>query len=311
MSKLQSDNTDAVLGGQNPPPINAAVLGGIAGEERIGQKLSDRFGEIHHLFKFETARINNLGESIDRQQKHSYFFTEYLHNEIHLEMIFIPQGQFMMGSEDYYNEQPCHLVDIPAFHISKYPITQSQYRSIMGVNPSFFTGEDRLPVENVSWNDTKKFCHNLSEYTGKNYRLPSESEWEYICRAGTNTAYSFGDMLTAELANFGDGYIYKENLIRSYQRKTTPVGIFPANNFGAYDTHGNIWEWCEDLWHKNYHNAPGDRRIWESGETSSCRVLRGGSWLSDPWFCRSSSRSYLSPESKNNVVGFRVALLLE
>ncbi len=310
MSRANLTSTDAILGGKTPPPVDAAVLGGSAGVERFRQTLFDRFGEIHQLFRFETIGLNNAGEIISHQQRHSYLFTEYLQNEIALDMMLIPQGVFLMGSEDYYNEQPCHEVNLPDFHISKYPITQAQYRSVMDVNPSFFTTEERLPIENVSWNDAKKFCQNLSESTGKKYRLPSESEWEYACRAGTSTAYSCGGSLTERFANFGDGYLYKEDRNRQYHRKTTPVGSFPANNFGLYDTHGNIWEWCEDLWHRNYQGAPNNSRVWEGGETSSCRVLRGGSWLSDPWFCRSSNRSYLSPESKNNVVGFRVALLI-
>jgi formylglycine-generating enzyme required for sulfatase activity len=310
MLKPKPTDRDAILGGQSPPPVNAAVLGGSAGEERLRQKLFDRFGETYKLWRFDTLRLDNLGEIVSSQPRQCYVFAEQLQHDLSLEMTLIPQGSFMMGSEEYYNERPCHLVELSDFHISKYPITQAQYRAVMGVNPSFFAIDDRLPIENVSWNDAQKFCQNLSESTGKKYRLPTEAEWEYVCRAGTSTAFYCGDILTQQVANFGDGYIYRADVEHHYHRQTTPIGSFPGNNFGVYDTHGNVWEWCEDLWHRNYQGAPNHSRAWENGETSSCRVLRGGSWLSDPWFCRSSKRTYLSPESKSNVVGFRVALFL-
>jgi formylglycine-generating enzyme required for sulfatase activity len=300
---------DAVLGGQNPQLTCAVVLGGLAGTKQLQQKLLDRFGETHHLFSFEAINVDKNGNSISSQQKQNYFFSEYLSDDTLLEMVYVPSGAFIMGSEDYYNEQPPHLVNVSEFHVSKYPIAQSQYQALMGKNPSFFQGGDLLPVENVSWNDAQKFCQNLSDKTGNKYRLLSESEWEYACRAGTNTSFSYGDVITSQLANFSDGYIYREQSKTAYHRQTTVVGSFPANNFGLHDLHGNVWEWCQDTWHNNYQGSPPTSSIWESGD-SSCKVLRGGSWLSDAWFCRSTNRSFLSPESKNYSVGFRVAFSL-
>jgi formylglycine-generating enzyme required for sulfatase activity len=308
MSAPNPHESALVLGGQNPPPIDGAILGGLAGIEQTRKRLFDRFGEIYHPFRFETVKVDDNGEIIDREQKQSYFFTEQLNNDVLLEMVYIPAGSFVMGSEEYYNEQPPHLVDISEFQMGKYPITQRQYQAVMNINPSFFQEDDLLPVENVSWNNAQKFCETISHKTGKKYRLPSESEWEYACRARSATLFSCGNTITDRLANFSDGYIYREDSRDLYKRKTTPVGSYPANEIGLYDLHGNIWEWCQDRWHNNYQESPPDRRIWETGDSSNCRVLRGGSWLSDTWFCRSANRSYLSPESKNNSVSFRVVL---
>jgi formylglycine-generating enzyme required for sulfatase activity len=309
MAETSPTNIDAVLGGQNPPLTTAAVLGGLNRIEQLQQKLFDRFGEIHHLFSFETLGINKNGTITHSTHKQNYFFSKHLSDDIDIEMVYVPGGSFIMGSNDYYNEQPPHLVNISEFHVSKYPITQAQYQLVMGKNPAFFQGGDLLPVENISWNDAGQFCQNLSDRTGSKYRLLSESEWEYACRAGTNTPFLFGDAIAPRLANFSDGYIYREQSTTSYHRQTTAVGSFPANNFGLHDLHGNVWEWCQDLWHNNYQGSPTTGSVWDSGD-SSCRVLRGGSWLSDPWFCRSTNRSYLSPESKNYSVGFRVVFSL-
>ena len=182
--------------------------------------------------------------------------TIHLGNGITLELVRIPGGEFLMGSpegEGSDNEKPQHKVTVPEFWMGKYPVTQAQYSAVIGKNPSHFKGKN-LPVEQVNWNDAIEFCKRLSRKTGKSYRLPSEAEWEYACRAGTTTRYFFGDDLTQQQANFD------LNL-----GKTSPVGTYPANAFGLHDMHGNVWEWCQDYWHGNYDGAPMDGRAWTKG----------------------------------------------
>jgi formylglycine-generating enzyme required for sulfatase activity len=198
-----------------------------------------------------------------------------------------------MGSpngEGHDDEHPQRFVTVPSFQMGKYPVTQAQYEVVMDKNPSYFNGSE-LPVERVSWNDAVEFCEKLSQLTGMVYRLPTEAEWEYACRAGTTTRYSFGDKLTQDQANFDSD-------------KTSPVGSYPPNNFGLYDMHGNVWEWCQDVWHDNYEDAPTDGSAWMG--CSKYRLLRGGSWGNLPRSCRSASRSDSYPVYRYDFLGFRV-----
>jgi len=237
----------------------------------------------------------NITKSITREAKD---FVEDLGNGITLTMVQIPGGTFIMGSPEgeagrYKNETPQRQVKVPGFFMGKYEITQAQYQAIMGNNPSKFKGEKR-PVEQVSWNDAVEFCQKLSQKTGKTYRLPSEAEWEYACRAGTKTPFYFGETITTELANFGG-------------KETKPVGSFPPNAFGLYDMHGNVWEWCQDYWHDNYYNgAPTDGSAWLTGGDNTSRLLRGGSWLTILWRCRCAYRTNDSLTKRGNFIGFRV-----
>ncbi|MTJ32216.1 bifunctional serine/threonine-protein kinase/formylglycine-generating enzyme family protein [Aphanizomenon sp. UHCC 0183] len=236
-------------------------------------------------------------------------FTEDLGKGVKLEMIAIPGGTFLMGSpeneaERLSYESPQHQVTVPSFFIGKYQLTQAQYQAIMGVNPSSFKGNNR-PVENVSWDDAVTFCKKLNQKTGKNYRLPSEAEWEYACRAGTKTPFYFGDNITTDLVNYDGNYSYKSAAKGKYRQQTTDVGTFPPNPFGLYDMHGNVWEWCEDDWHKNYINAPTDGSAWNS-RSGSHKLLRGGSWNGNPGHCRSAFRNFYSLDYSFNIIGFRV-----
>jgi formylglycine-generating enzyme required for sulfatase activity len=214
---------------------------------------------------------------------------------IKLDLLYIPGGSFSMGSTDHANEQPQHQVNIQSFHMGKYPITQAQYQAVMGNNPACFKG-DNLPVEQVSWDDAIAFCQKLSQRTGTKYTLPSESQWEYACRAGTTTFLSFGDNVTAKQAIF-------------VGKTTTNVGTFRPNAFGLYDMYGNVWEWCLDTWHENYNGAPTDGSAWIDND-SCCHLLRGGSWYDFPDFCRSSDRSTMHPDDNSSHYlrshGFRV-----
>ena len=237
-------------------------------------------------------------------------FTEDLGNGIKLEMIAIPGGTFLMGSpeneaERSSNESPQHQVTVPSFFMGKYQLTQAQYQAIMGVNLSAFKGDNR-PVENVNWDDAVAFCQKLTQKTGKNYRLPSEAEWEYACRAGTKTPFSFGDNITTDLVNYDGNYPYNSAPKGKYRQETTDVGTFPPNAFGLYDMHGNVCEWCEDDWHENYLNAPKDGSAWNSQSGSVTRLLRGGSWDSGAGDCRSAGRNRHLRAHRYYCCGFRV-----
>ncbi|MCA2655341.1 SUMF1/EgtB/PvdO family nonheme iron enzyme [Microcystis sp. M061S2] len=224
-------------------------------------------------------------------------FTENLPNGITLEMVSLPAGQFLMGSPDYESKKPPHQVKVNSFAIGKYPVTQAQYEAVMGTNPSKFQNNPQNPVEKVSWNDAQAFCQKLSQITGKTYRLPTEAEWEYACRAGTTTRYYFGD----DANQLGDYAWHKGNS----QAKTHPVGQKKPNAWGLYDMIGNVFEWCEDNSAYNYIGAPTDGSAWLTDEHDYPR-LRGGSWCCDPFFCRSAYRSNYVRDGYSNVDGFRV-----
>jgi formylglycine-generating enzyme required for sulfatase activity len=166
-----------------------------------------------------------------------------------------------------------------------------------------------FPVENISWHDAQEFCHKLSEFTGKPYRLPTEAEWEYACRAGTNTPFYFGEIITADFANFNAQVSYGASPRSKYRMQTTEVNTFPPNAFGLFDMHGNVWEWCQDEAHDHYRSAPLDGSAWEGVNSSSnrSRVLRGGAWNSDPSNCRSAFRNGYFPDSRFDRCGFRIA----
>jgi formylglycine-generating enzyme required for sulfatase activity len=197
-----------------------------------------------------------------------------------------------------YDERPQRLVKIPALYVSKYPITQSQYRVITGSNPAYFTG-DRRPVDSVSWHDARLFCEKLAALTNKAYRLPSE--------AGTNTPFYFGETISPEFVNYKGTSPYGVANDDLDRQATTDVGMFPPNAFGLYDFHGNVLEWCLDTWHPNYQGAPDDGRAWVES-TDDCHLLRGGSWAIGAWACRSCGRYREPGDNRFPYLGFRVVL---
>lgn len=229
------------------------------------------------------------------------------------EMVMIPAGSFLMGSppdplpdpfsdekiekKASLDELPQRRVQIKSFTIGKYEVTQEQYYALMGVNPSRFKGRT-LPVEQVSWKGAQEFVKKLSAKTGKNYRLPSEAEWEYAVRAGSTTDFSFGNdvKLLAEYAWFSE----------NSDSKTHPVGLKKPNSFGLYDMHGNVWEWTQDCWNISYIGAPTDGSSWARGDCS-LRVVRGGSWISIPSDLRSAYRIWVTSAIRFSNDGFRVA----
>ncbi|MDJ0744208.1 MAG: formylglycine-generating enzyme family protein [Xenococcaceae cyanobacterium MO_167.B27] len=264
---------------------------------------------------------------IERQKRTTKYSSEDLGNGIKLDMVLIPEGDFIMGAaEDELDstdaERPQHKVTVSTFFMGRYPVTQEQWRAVAALpqvnrelkaDPSRFKG-DKRPVEQVSWYEAIEFCQRLSQHTELKYTLPSEAEWEYACRAGTTTPFHFGATITTDLANYrGTDYeefkwsgSYGEGPKGKYREETTPVGTFPPNNFGLWDMHGNVWEWCEDLWHDNYQDAPTNGSSWTTNSNSSCYVLRGGSWDSRPNSCRSAARYLNYRVLALNYIGFRV-----
>lgn len=245
-------------------------------------------------------------------------FTENLGENVALDMVVIPGGSFLMGSSreqgsnDY--EKPRHKVELSPFAMGRYPITQAQWKTVTSMpqiehslksNPSTFKGNKR-PVEQVSWQDAIEFCQRLSEYTGRTYRLPTEAEWEYACRAGTTTPFHHGETITSDLVNYRGTETYNDGPKGVYREETTDVGTFPPNAFGLHDMHGNVWEWCADHWHKNYKRAPKNGQAWLDGGDDKYRVVRGGSWADSPAYCRSACRYHLRPAARDRVIGFRV-----
>ncbi|NEQ23918.1 MAG: formylglycine-generating enzyme family protein [Microcoleus sp. SIO2G3] len=173
-------------------------------------------------------------------------------------------------------------------------------------DPSNFKGANR-PVERVFWNDAVEFCARLSKATGREYRLPSEAEWEYACRAGTTTPFHFGETITTDLANYDGNYTYGSGSKGQYRKQTTNVGSFPPNAFGLHDMHGNVLEWCQDTWHENYNGVPTDGSAWvNENANQNIRTLRGGSWDFNPRVCRSASRDFDLPDFDLSTIGFRV-----
>ncbi|WP_066382249.1 MULTISPECIES: bifunctional serine/threonine-protein kinase/formylglycine-generating enzyme family protein [unclassified Anabaena] len=271
-------------------------------------------------FEFDVVSVDTAGREVNRDRTVAEYFSEELNKDITLEMVAIPGGIFMMGSpnlEGDADERPQHQVAIAPFFMGKYPITQAQWRAVAALPkikqplnpyPSKFKGYHR-PVENVSWHEAVEFCARLSCKTGRDYRLPSEAEWEYACRAGTTTAFHFGETITPELVNFSSGDNSSLEAKTRTRKETTDVGSFPvANAFGLYDMHGLIWEWCADPWHNNYQGAPTDGSIWEEGGDIYRRVLRGGSWNFGAELCRSASRSWNESDGGLRICGFRVVL---
>ncbi len=212
------------------------------------------------------------------------------------ELVVVPAGTFQMGSNEIDSAKPVHSVSVKSFAIGKYEVTQGQWMSVMGSNPSNFkVCGGNCPVENVSWDDIQFFIYKLHQKTGQNYRLPTEAEWEYACRGGKQQTYCGSEEINAV------GWYDK-----SSGDMTHPVGRKAANGFGLYDMSGNVWEWVQDGWHNNYQGAPTDGREWTAGGRSA-RVLRGGSWSYGATDARAANRSSISPGDRYYSNGFRLA----
>ena len=240
---------------------------------------------------------------------------------IAITMVQIPAGSFQMGSpateaERSEDEGPQRRVQLQSFFLGQTPVTQAQWQAVaswpqvgmmLDPDPALFEGANR-PVENVNWEEAMEFCRRLSQRTKLDYTLPSEAQWEYACRANTTTPFVFGDTLMPDLANYDGNYTYGSGPKGQYPQQTTDVGSFAGNAWGLQDMHGNVWEWCLDPWHDSYRGAPADGSAWTAGG-GTARLLRGGSWIYYPRFCRSAYRSLNHPGCRLYDIGFRVCCL--
>lgn len=237
--------------------------------------------------------------------------------EVEMKFAWIPPGSFQMGNnandDDLRlllavddDENSVHHVKISkGFYLGIHPVTQAQWRWVMGSDnrPSHFAGDDR-PVEQVSWDDCKVFCGRMQELTGKPIRLPTEAEWEYACRAGTQTPFSMGETISTDQANYNGNFVYGDGKRGIYRAKTVPVGSFPPNPWGLYDMHGNVWQWCQDMFDEYPKNDVTDPLV----NTGENRVIRGGSWIDNPRECRAAYRGGSKPTLRHSLVGFRLCI---
>ncbi|QGZ42565.1 formylglycine-generating enzyme required for sulfatase activity [Pseudoduganella flava] len=249
------------------------------------------------------------------------------------DLVLIPTGEFLMGGTDSEHavalkagsqqawldrEKPVHRVAIAQpFALGRYPVTVGEWRRFVKATawePALdidwkspgFEQDDWHPVVGISWHDAQQYCQWLTLMTGAHYCLPSEAQWEYACRAGTATAFSFGDEIGAEYANYDGHFTYGKGVRGEFRGGTTKVGSFQPNPWGLYDMHGNVWEWTQDVAHESYEGAPTDGSAWEDRGDQARRIVRGGAWLYQPRYLRSAVRNGYSAVLSNDVVGFRV-----
>jgi formylglycine-generating enzyme required for sulfatase activity/uncharacterized caspase-like protein len=282
-------------------------------------------------FEFKTVKLSDTGKIIQPNTLQGKQFTQMIVGDISLKMVSIPAGIFMMGSpsnelQRQADEGPEHQVSIAAFFMAQTLVTQAQWKAVvqfkkvmrdLTAEPSNFKGSNR-PVEQVTWDDATEFCARLSRETGRDYRLPSEAQWEYACRASTTTPFYFGKIITTDVVNYrGEDWKiddktypgkYGDGPYGAFRKQTTDVGTFSSNLFGLSDMHGNTWEWCQDNYHDNYEVAPTNGRPWvdRKASGSDLRVLRGGSWYNFPGNCRSAMRNWYEHDYGFNGLGFRV-----
>jgi formylglycine-generating enzyme required for sulfatase activity len=294
-------------------------------------------------FTFEVFESDARGRMIETGRQQARYFSEDLPGGVALEMVEISGGRFMMGSPENTGkesgpkayardlgkplrekvlerlpaESPEHVVKVEKFYLGKLEITQAQWRAVASLpkvkrelmsDPAEFKSGNR-PVERISWEEAVEFCERLSRATGRKYRLPTEAEWEYACRAGMDTPFHFGQSISAEWANFDGKRRFLSSPESERREQTVAAGSLGiANRFGLYDMHGNVWEWCQDGWHEDYQAAPDHGGVWRESAVPYLKVVRGGGWDSAGVECRSGYRDRLTSTLRLNNLGFRVAL---
>jgi formylglycine-generating enzyme required for sulfatase activity len=321
-------------------PLSLSLACKKSGESGSGET-SQRL-ELPPLNQFETVKVDSNGSVTDRRIGQVQAYSENA-GGVPLEMVEIPAGTFQMGSSEsdmqaalsdfkrhsYYpsvadkylnfptDETPQHQVRVPRFYMGKYEVTQAQWRAVaswpkvkIDLNPeerlAIYKGDD-LPVEYLSWDEAVEFCARLSKGAGREYRLPSEAEWEYAARAGTQTPFAFGETITPDIVNYDGRFPYGDASKGIYRGTLTVLGsLRVANGFGLYDINGNVLEWCQDWYHKKYDGAPTDGSAWLSGGQQKHRVLRGGAWFTPAIDCRSAVRFWFAPDKGYVGSGFRV-----
>jgi formylglycine-generating enzyme required for sulfatase activity len=262
--------------------------------------------------------LDRDGRETERRRGRAQQFSERLGKRAILHLVQIPGASFTMGAPENEVgsspfERPQRPVNVPPFYLGKYPVTIDQWRAVMGASPpamkglnDSFRASGRQPVVSVSCGEAEAFCAQLSRTTQRAYRLPTEAEWEYACRAGTASPFAFGESITLEVVNHDGGL----RRLLGQDCATTPVGsLGVANAFGVFDMHGNVWEWCQDHWHAGYQGAPIDGSAWRRDADQGTRVLRGGSWFTKPRSCRAAARRFGGhPHVRSREIGFRVAM---
>nr|MCU0527585.1 formylglycine-generating enzyme family protein [Elainella sp. Prado103] len=286
------------------------------------EPIDPRLALATRSFSFEVVKLDSQGQEQSRETKRAKCLRENLGNNIHLEMVAISGGEFVMGSNRVgRRESPPHRVTVQPFYLGRYVITQEQWQAVaqlptvnreLNPRPAHFQhhGKKR-PVECVYWHDCIEFCDRLSQKTGRKYRLPSEAEWEYACRAGTDTLYHFGDVITGAFVNYKE--LNNQGSAQNYSHQTIRVDSCKfANDFGLVGMHGNVQEWCYDPWHETYEQAPTDGSAWLrdlEDRNESWRITRGGSWQSEAKYCNSFYRlRWLASTKRDKFIGFRIAL---
>ena len=284
--------------------------------------------------KYSSLFPPSMSLKIRRTSRTTQGFIEPLlqvEDAVPLRMVLIPGGNFIMGAplseiDSYDDERPQHKVTVPSFFMAQTPITKAQWEIIAAYpsvdralqtdyseqfswHGSSDNADPNHPVVGVDWDDATEFCKRLSQWTSRPYRLPTEAEWEYACRADSTTPFYFGETIASELANYKALEAYGPGKVGGFREETTPVGQFPANGFGLHDMHGNVFEWCMDRWNDNYGGAPSDGNAWmevPSIQARMKRIARGGSWYTLPKNCRSAVRNGFDHGERSDDIGFRV-----
>lgn len=259
-----------------------------------------------------------LRQLVPRYLPNTVLGKEYIETVTGMSFVWVPGGCFMMGTLPSDSStvladrgRPRHKVCVDGFFMGKYEVTQEEYKTIMGKNPSRFWGK-RHPVEHVSWYDTQRFISQLSRRSGKNFRLPTEAEWEYAARAGTSGFRYWGNRIGCHHALFENGVLLNENGCSSYyggSRGTVAVGSYAPNQFGLYDMLGNVWEWCSDWYSAHYYANSPLRNPWGPDTELWGRVKRGGGWEDSAKYIKTSVRFWDRADDTNDDIGFRLVLL--